>query len=227
MLTIYDGRSHFWQWDIGQKLKVDAGHACEVHFRNPDGPTALVVGTHTIDGQTVANVPNILLQDSGSVLAWVYICEGDECTRQEKRFEVWPRQKPADYVYTETELKTYEALEKRIDEIERNGISDEMAAETIEKYFERNPIESVPPVTEDDEGKVLAVVGGKWAAVELPKYDGAYEVKPLAGESTTLQTARKYMTGDVVVSQIPYGETSNASGGETAYIGMEVEIYGD
>lgn len=85
----------------------------------------------------------------------------------------------------------------------------------------------LPGVTEDDNGKVLTVVGGKWAAAELPKYDGAYEVKPLAGESTTLLTAQKFMTSDVVVTQIPYGETSNASGGETAYIGMEVEIYGD
>ena len=35
------------------------------------------------------------------------------------------------------------------------------------------------------------------------------------------------MDGDVVVSQIPYFETSNTDGGETAYIGTEVDIYGD
>lgn len=122
MLTIYDGeRSHFWQWDINQKLKVDAGHACEVHFRDPGGAAALVVETYTLDGQTVANVPNKLLQEDDSILAWVYVCEGDECTKHEARFAVWPRQKPADYVYTETEIKRFDDLEKRVEELEKNG----------------------------------------------------------------------------------------------------------
>lgn len=122
MLTIYDGRACFWQWDINQKLVVESGHACEVHFRDPNGDAALVVDTYTIDGQTVANVPNVLMQDTAPVIAWVYICEGDECTKHEARFTVRPRQKPADYVYTETEVKTYLTLEKRLDEIEANGV---------------------------------------------------------------------------------------------------------
>lgn len=84
----------------------------------------------------------------------------------------------------------------------------------------------LPPVTSDDNGKVLTVQGGAWVAAELPKYDGTYEVTPLAGEQTTLLTAQKYMDSDVTVKQIPYYETSNQSG-NTVYIGTEVEIYGD
>ena len=208
MLAIYDGRSHFWQWDINQKLKIDSGHACEVHFRDPDGATALVVSTYTLDGQTVANVPNKLLQGSDSILAWVYICEGDECTKQEARFAVWPRQKPADYVYTETEIKRFDDLDERLTKLERAGVV-------------------LPPITEEDEGKVMTVVGGAWVARDLPKYDGAYEVTPLANEETTLLTNQKFMDGDVKVNKIPYYETSNESEGETVFIASEVEIYGD
>lgn len=208
MLTIYDGRSHFWQWDINQKLKVDAGHACEVHFRDPNGSTALVVDTYTLDGQTVADVPNAVLHESESVLAWVYICEGDECTKYEARFAVWPRQKPADYVYTETEIKRFSDLDERMKALEGAGIV-------------------LPPVTEKDDGKVMTVVGGAWVARDLPKYDGTYEVTPLADESTTLLTAQKFMDSNVVVNKVPYYETSNTDGGETVYIATEVDIYGD
>lgn len=84
----------------------------------------------------------------------------------------------------------------------------------------------LPPVTTADDGKVLMVQGGAWAAAELPVYDGTYEVTPLANEETRLLTAQRYMTDDVTVTAIPYYETSNQSG-NTVYIGTEVEIYGD
>ncbi len=85
----------------------------------------------------------------------------------------------------------------------------------------------LPHVTEADNGKVMTVVDGKWAACDLPKYNGTYEVTPLANEETTLKTAQTFMDSDVTVKQIPYFQTSNTSDGETVYIGTEVEIYGD
>lgn len=75
--------------------------------------------------------------------------------------------------------------------------------------------------------KGLQIVGNGSGGTDIPIYDGKYEVKPLAGKGTTLQTAQKFLEKNVFISQIPFSETSNASGGETAYIGMEVEFYGD
>lgn len=222
MLKIYGERSHFWQWDINQKLKVDAGHACEIHYRDPNGQTAFVVDTYTLDGQTVADVPNILLQDGSAVLAWVYICEGHECTKHEARFDVWPRQKPADYVYTETEVKSYEALAKRIDEIEKAGVSEESVSKAVEKYLDENPVDALPPVTGADDGKVLTVAGGKWETKPLPLYDGAYSVTPSTTGAQTMRTAGKLMDADITVQKIPYFETSNTSDGVTVIIGSEV-----
>ena len=208
MLTIYNGRQHFWQWDSGQRLVVESGTICEVHFRNPDGEDALIVSTYDMDGKTVADVPNILLQKSGQISAWVYVCVGDDCTISEQSFEVWPRQKPAGYVYTETELKHYSDFDERLKALEGAGVV-------------------LPPVTAEDEGKVMTVVDGVWAARSLPKYSGAYEVTPLANEEATLKTAQKFMDSNVVVKQIPYFETSNTADGETVYIGTEVDIYGN
>lgn len=77
----------------------------------------------------------------------------------------------------------------------------------------------LPIVDETDEGKVLTVVDGKWAAGELPKYDGAYSVTPDAEIQQTLQTAQKLMDADVVIAKIPYSEVSNTANGTTVIIG--------
>ena len=81
---------------------------------------------------------------------------------------------------------------------------------------------SLPDVGEEDNGKVLMVSNGAWAASSLPTYEGDYEVTPTA-DGQTLSTAQKLMEGDVTVKAIPYYETSNESGGNTLYIASEVE----
>lgn len=57
-------------------------------------------------------------------------------------------------------------------------------------------------------------------------YTGSYTVIPKT-DAQTLPTAQKFMADDVSVLAIPYFETSNTDGGETVYIGTEVELYGD
>lgn len=52
-------------------------------------------------------------------------------------------------------------------------------------------------------------------------YTGAYEVTPKAYEEQILETARKYLTQNVTVHEVPYYVTSNQSG-ETVYIASEV-----
>lgn len=121
MLDIFNGRKAFYQWDSGQKLTVSHAGICEVHFHHPGHDSALVVKIYELEGQRVADVPNILLQEAGEIIAYIYLCIGDECTVFRKKFEVIPRQKPADYVYTETETKTYKALEDRIKALEQGG----------------------------------------------------------------------------------------------------------
>ena len=79
----------------------------------------------------------------------------------------------------------------------------------------------LPEVSESDDGKVLMVVGGQWAAANLPVYSGSYEATPTAA-GFAMRTAGAYMEKDVTVNAIPYFETSNTSGGNTIYIASEV-----
>ena len=75
--------------------------------------------------------------------------------------------------------------------------------------------------------------GALSGTVALPKvvdyggevYEGEYIITPET-DSQTLPTARKRMQDDLTVLAIPYYETTNETGGNTVYIGMEVEIYG-
>ena len=115
-LEIYGGRPYFWQWDTGQQLVVQDDECGEVHFCNGTSDQSLVVEIRTLeDGTRVADVPNILLQRAITINAYLYqVTESGEQTIRLHRFRVMPRTKPTDYVYTETEVKTWERLEEEI-----------------------------------------------------------------------------------------------------------------
>ena len=55
--------------------------------------------------------------------------------------------------------------------------------------------------------------------VDVPTYDGAYELASLADTEQILPTTGKKLEDDVVVLPIPYYETTNESGGYTVIIG--------
>lgn len=56
---------------------------------------------------------------------------------------------------------------------------------------------------------------------DAPPYEGEYKVTPKVSEQT-LPTAKKLLSEDVTIKEIPYFEVSNTSGGNTVYIGNEV-----
>jgi hypothetical protein len=132
MFKIINGREHFYQWDINQKLIVNDAYITEVHFSNNAATAALVCEVYEENGLRLVNVPNILLQDFWKIKAYGYL---ENFTKVEDCFEVIERAKPSDYVYTEVEVKNYEALEKRIEELEKNGggANPELTPEDIEK----------------------------------------------------------------------------------------------
>lgn len=112
MFTLEDGRETLWQWDIDRYIIVNDSTICEVHFCNRTSDCSLVVEVK--DG--LAAIPNILLQDARPIRAYAY-CD-DKYTLTEQQFSVKARTKPEDYVYTETEILQYSALEARITALE-------------------------------------------------------------------------------------------------------------
>lgn len=138
MFKIYDGRSQFYQWDIDRQLIIEDASVNEVHFCNRTDDCSLVCEVYEMDGLRVVNVPNILLQENWRINVYAY---DSNYTKHCEVFDVVKRSKPADYVYTETEIKNYDDLVERVDQIEKNGVSDEAVAAAVEKYMDENDIQ--------------------------------------------------------------------------------------
>lgn len=132
MFQIENGREHFFQWDANQRLIISDASISEVHFYNGTGDNALVCEVYEENNKRLVNVPNILLQDSWDIRAYAYL---NYYTKVEKRFKVIERAKPANYVYTETEVLNYNTLADRIDNVNNN------IGASVEDYLTKNPVE--------------------------------------------------------------------------------------
>lgn len=119
MFKIDDGREHFFQWDLNRRLLIEDDSITNIHFCNKTDDCALNVEVYKDGGKRYANVPNILLQDAWSIRAYAYC--GECYTKQKAVYKVEARSKPANYVYTETEVKTWERLAADIEELVTEG----------------------------------------------------------------------------------------------------------
>ena len=88
-------------------------------------------------GVNYVNVPNILLQDELKLRVYAY---NRDYTKFEEDFKIIPRSKPADYVYTPTEIKSFEALEARVETLETEGVPQETVDKRIEEYLKTHEL---------------------------------------------------------------------------------------
>lgn len=109
-----NGRKYFYQWELNQRLIVD--EACTiVHFAN--GTTEKTLSCEVIkegegEGKVrLVNVPNILLQTPAELHAYAW--DGASVVAHTV-FSLVARPKPAEYVYTETEVKQYDLQEAEL-----------------------------------------------------------------------------------------------------------------
>lgn len=135
-----------YQWEVGRQLQVIPLRNMtvdSVHFSHDGDSEALVVVPKEKDGMIIADIPNVLLQSGRNIVVYSVNVSPDKietlCTWV---FDVRKRAKPSDYVYTETEVLEYRSLVGRIDQIEKNGVSDQQIATAVEKYLDENPIET-------------------------------------------------------------------------------------
>lgn len=182
MLTIEGGRPRLYQWDIDQRLEVDNDEVLEVHFVNAVTSPALVCEVYEENGRRFADVPNVLLQQFWPIQA--YGCCNSR-VRDVETIKVIRREKPADYVYTETEVKRFDDLERQVKSSVRFDLSQEltktqqdMARRNINAMSADTEIPSpydLPPATADTLGGVK--IGDGLVADE----DGRVSVKPDGG----------------------------------------------
>ncbi len=66
-----------------------------------------------IDDLRVAEIPNVLLQESRAIDSYAW---ADGGTLEHKRFKVAARAKPSDYVYVPTAVESVESVKEYVDE---------------------------------------------------------------------------------------------------------------
>lgn len=139
MFKIYDGREHFYQWDLDRKLIVGDRTIQAVHFCNRTGACAITRDCYDVNGMWLVDVPNLCLQESYRLK--VYGFSAAKYTTVSAQFDVKSRTKPDGYVYTDDEVNCWQALDQRVAALENNPVSDEAIAAGIDKYLIENPIE--------------------------------------------------------------------------------------
>lgn len=144
MFKLDDERTLLFQWDLNRFLVINESlvkDGCTlVDFSLSRNGEALTCEMKKQDGMCIVEIPNILLQSHGMLYMYADVVGANRRkTRLEFVFRIHQRPKPADYVYTETEIASYEALEKRVEEIEKNGVSSEKIAAAVETYLKENP----------------------------------------------------------------------------------------
>ena len=73
--------SGLYQWDYGQVLEIEAADlpaVVEVHFACPDMNEAIVRSCSVTSGIGTVSIPDVCLEQSGTISAWVYEIHGTE-----------------------------------------------------------------------------------------------------------------------------------------------------
>lgn len=107
-----DKEGRLTQWDKDRKVIVTGFEGgAEVHFASP-GDDHGAYAVELMDGE--AAVPNILLTMAGVINVYVYPADR---TVFAATLPVMAREKPDDYIYTETEILSYKTLDEKIGDL--------------------------------------------------------------------------------------------------------------
>ena len=129
-----------WQWSIGRFVKIIPPEGITVdavHFYNGTTENALI-GVHKADGNAIiSEIPNILLQSSNNLTVYAMMTDATgETTVECTTFGVLKRPRPDNYVYSETEIKSWYNLVSRIDELEKaSEESYEQIKNAVDEYL--------------------------------------------------------------------------------------------
>ena len=194
MIELEGGARLLKQWSLNNRVVIDnffPGTRVEFSKKYDCKDSALPVLAYEDGDHVVADIPNILMQEPGWIRVAVLPSADDaESAPEIKDFKVAKAEKPEDYVYTETKTMSYQALDKRIEDLEKNGGNgtvksvngvspDEDGNVTIELDSISNPEKAEVGQTIvveklDEKGKPV-----KWKAADFP----VNYTLPVAGEA--------------------------------------------
>ena len=214
MFKIYDGRNEFYQWDLNCKLIVEDKSVSQVHFCNRTGSCSLLRYVYEVNGLYLVDVPNVILQDNWDIKVYGYDANH---TKHSATFNVVPRTRPENYVFTDEEQKMWEQLDERIDQIEENGISDEVIENAVEKYLDETGIQID---LSDYYTKAETNDAIEQAVAAIPEVDLSEYAKKSEIPSTTGLATEKYVQEQIAKIEIP--ETDLTDYATKQYVGEEI-----
>ena len=176
--------SELYQWELGRQVKLNAPNLeviPELHFIDYKSPNCLVVEHKMADGEIIYDIPNILLQQTRGV--FIYIVKKTEGCKEvigTANFKITPKQKSPNYVYTETEIKSYEALEERITALENgSGTGGNVDLSEIEEDIENLQLDAAIMSGELDELETtVGQLSEEIANLEIPTVDDILNALP-------------------------------------------------
>ena len=155
-----------YQWDRGRRVRICTGKdesIDSVHYNN-----GMVAEVTAEDGCVTAPIPNMLLQTAQNITVYAVVVSADGTrTLHDSTFQVRAKQKPDDYVYTETEIKTWENHEERIKALEANVPSSGGGSDGIPIPGTAEVGQTIVVKAVDENSKPT-----EWAAVDLPSGGG-------------------------------------------------------
>lgn len=156
MIELENGARFLKQWQQDKKVIIDnffPGTRVEFSAKYDCKDSALPVKAYVDGDHVVADIPNILLQVAGYIRVSVLPSTDDTENGPEIRdIRVVQAEKPADYVYRETKTISYEALEKRVEELEKNSGDAEVLTMLIDT--------DMLPAVHDTSGAILTDQNG-------------------------------------------------------------------
>ena len=144
MLTLYNENlepiTDIYQWskNICVVIKLaDCSNVCAVEFFNESYEKAKPVKFKTTENAIVAQIPNVFLTEDKTITVFVseHIGTDGITTTHTALLQVNCRPKPDDYIHDEPELGSYEALCKRVAEMERKIESGAIGGGAKEIYI--------------------------------------------------------------------------------------------
>lgn len=208
-MTLTDGRGELYQWDTGRTLTVDDVTVTQVHFQNRAYGRTIDVDAK--DGTAI--IPDELLQKAGELRVYAFSGTAESgFTKVERVFNIVRRNKPNDYMYTPTEQKSLEGLQKQIGDL--SDLKTDAKTDIVAAINETATAGQTLGLTGATVGQVPAVkaVDGdgkptEWEAVELPS--GAYIVNltmdvdgNITADKTFAEIKAAYDAGKVVNAKL-------------------------
>lgn len=172
-MTLTDGRGELYQWDTGRTLTVDDATITQVHFQNRAYGRTIDVDVK--DGSAI--IPDEILQKPGDLR--VYAFSGTAAsgfTKVERVYNIIRRNKPNDYMYTPTEQKSLDGLQKQIGNLE--DLTTAAKNNLVAAINETATAGQTPGLTGVAVGQIPVVKAvdssGKpteWEAIDIPQSD--------------------------------------------------------